>query len=113
MLYVVKPYDNDDSRGKIVVVSPIRYIVATVADDVLLHVAMRPFARDDSPDSNDFQIGNMLEFGFESSGSCLIARDHLESYRVNLKEMIQANIEYLFRDCTEDILIDEYVDDSS
>lgn len=57
--------------------------------------------------------GNMLEFGFESSGSCLIARDHLEKCRVSLKEMILVNIESLFRDCAESILIDEDDDDDS
>lgn len=57
MLYVVKTYDSDDSRGKIVLVSPIRYILATVADDIFLHVAMRPLERDKCYYSNEFQIG--------------------------------------------------------
>lgn len=42
MLYTVSPYNNDESRGKIVFASPFQHVISTMTDDVWLHIAIRP-----------------------------------------------------------------------
>ena len=49
----------------------------------------------------------MIEFGFDSPGSCLIARENIEEQRQSLKSKIGSQVESLLIECSEDILIDE------
>ena len=51
--------------------------------------------------------GNLVEFGFESPGSCLIAREHIETCREAVNKDIEKKIEHLLDECLESILIDE------
>ena len=130
VIFAVQPHDDTESSGKIVFVVPMSHILATVTDGIWLYIARRPLGEkstilrgDGSFKGNNKSIisklslkihtnvyilkGNMIEFGFDSPGSCLIARESIEVQRSALKVKIEEEIESILLECAEDILVDE------
>lgn len=94
-MYIAHASNIGKIRSKLICSIALRNVIATAADEEWLHVAVR---------HNDIPLliknGNMA-LRFETSGKCLIARQHISRYRKIVREELMATCQTMFQECEE------------